>query len=908
MFLSTAYLTSLATLVLIIYVINPPVKDAIQGAYFVGIFMCGIIFGGGALIFQDITEGLGCLLGGFALSMWFLTLKSGGLVTSTAGKAIFIAAFCITSWSLSFSHYTRTLDLIGSTSFAGSTALVLGIDCFSRAGLKEFWIYIWHLNGNIFPLDTSTYPITKGICVETVVIMLATIIGVISQVRLWRVVRKREKAREAVRAEDERRRDAVEEALGRHLERQNDKDRSEWERRYGDRLNAKRNTILWSEAQSEKTFIGTSITELEPSQHTESSDSLEMTYMALTGQSPALCASKSKRQSNFTVQAIAEVEEDQHDPSDLKPDNQESILTEQPYKSSNLDLAFSTPSMSESTGVSSGGDHIGETASPSLRPQTRKPSAESTEARLHLESNGNQQEKTRMQPSTDQELLHSLKLVLSKSPAEGENVSDPFDESKEALVKPSENRAVHSCASSIAATFDEENEELELPTSDSERDMQRESRPPQIVISPVYFMKLEDQLKAGFPEPPSPTGLSEWFEDDPEAISRPPTNKEHGIPDLNYGLDRVMHNDGKAKDDIKVNVGEGQTFGAEGLTKGALESVPNQMSDVVLSYRTNEWAKHIATADAPIFEEPDSIIAEDKELPTHLITPVLPISGERETETQMAAQPPKPPSPVVLTAPSEAGVKVNPDIQPIKKVLSRPMSSIESPLSTEKLSSCIPAETSILMSNRRSLTDPVQQVHVPKSTRRISNPLQRQSTLQGTTIDENTATNFTTTPHGPNRSSSRVTSRNSQQYIPGIATPDLIRSTSSGQHYPSAFKRQATPIYSQQSYGNPDTRPATAHTSTLYSSDIAAVRPKTRLHDYNNTHQPLQRNNTVDSNRRSALITDWRAQMAKKEQDKYMKTRKEEAWDQTMRTRGMIDAHREALKKMQSQANKRLTR
>ncbi|KAL9118950.1 MAG: hypothetical protein Q9187_004495, partial [Circinaria calcarea] len=129
--------------VLIIYVCNPPISDAVQGAYFAAAFFPGLFLGAGALVFRDITEGLGCLLGGFCLSMWLLVLKSGGIITSTAGKSIFIGVFCLASFAFSFSHYTRSYGIIGSTSFAGATAIVLGIDCFSRAGLKEFWLYIW---------------------------------------------------------------------------------------------------------------------------------------------------------------------------------------------------------------------------------------------------------------------------------------------------------------------------------------------------------------------------------------------------------------------------------------------------------------------------------------------------------------------------------------------------------------------------------------------------------------------------------------------------------------------------------------------------------------------------------------------------------------------------------------------
>lgn len=95
------------------------------------------------MIFTDVTEGLGCLLGGYCLAMWFLVLTPGGLIKSTAGKAIFIACFTLGAFGFYVSHWTRAYGLIGAVSFAGATVIVLGIDCFSRAGLKEFWLYIW---------------------------------------------------------------------------------------------------------------------------------------------------------------------------------------------------------------------------------------------------------------------------------------------------------------------------------------------------------------------------------------------------------------------------------------------------------------------------------------------------------------------------------------------------------------------------------------------------------------------------------------------------------------------------------------------------------------------------------------------------------------------------------------------
>lgn len=143
--MSVAFLSGLAVTVLIIYLMHPPVSDGVQGGFFVAVVVTAGLFGALSLIFPEVTEGLGCLLGGFCLSMWFLVLKPDGLIGSQGGRAIFIGAMSLIAFSFSFSHYTRQYALIVCMSFAGATATILGIDCFSRAGLKEFWLYLWSM-------------------------------------------------------------------------------------------------------------------------------------------------------------------------------------------------------------------------------------------------------------------------------------------------------------------------------------------------------------------------------------------------------------------------------------------------------------------------------------------------------------------------------------------------------------------------------------------------------------------------------------------------------------------------------------------------------------------------------------------------------------------------------------------
>lgn len=141
---SAAFGAALAVIVLIEYLMNPPVTDAVQGAFLVVAVVTSLLIGSLAkLVFADMTQGLGCLLGGFCIAMWFLVLKPGGLIPQKAARGIFIACLIAACYGLSFIRYTRLHSLIVCISFAGATATVLGIDCFSRAGLKEFWLYLW---------------------------------------------------------------------------------------------------------------------------------------------------------------------------------------------------------------------------------------------------------------------------------------------------------------------------------------------------------------------------------------------------------------------------------------------------------------------------------------------------------------------------------------------------------------------------------------------------------------------------------------------------------------------------------------------------------------------------------------------------------------------------------------------
>ncbi|KAF8443511.1 hypothetical protein BGX38DRAFT_751682 [Terfezia claveryi] len=232
-FLSVAYLCSLGVTVLIVYVMNPPVKDAIQGAYVVAATITGLFFGAIAVIFPEVTEKLGCLLGGFCLSMWFLVLKPGGLIINTYGKLIMIAVFSLVVFGLAFHRVTKPYALISACAFSGATSVVLGIDCFSRAGLKEFWLYIWDLNSSMFPLNTDTYPHTRGMRVEIAIILLITVFGIMSQMKLWKILKERRDQKRAQKLKEQEDVEKLNEDVGRRVEEEDRRARAEWEKIYG---------------------------------------------------------------------------------------------------------------------------------------------------------------------------------------------------------------------------------------------------------------------------------------------------------------------------------------------------------------------------------------------------------------------------------------------------------------------------------------------------------------------------------------------------------------------------------------------------------------------------------------------------------------------------------------------------
>ncbi|KAL7789941.1 hypothetical protein V8C37DRAFT_192693 [Trichoderma ceciliae] len=682
-FFSTAYLTALGITVLIVYIMNLPVSDAIQGAYVVAVTLSGCALGAASLIFKELTEGLGCALGGFCLSMWFLCLAPGGLLHDTLGRAIFISCFSVVGFGFYFSRYTRDWAMIILMSFGGSTVIVLGIDCYSRAGLKEFWAYVWNLNNNLFPLGANTYPITRGIRVEIAAVIIICLVGIISQIKLWKIVReKREKKAQSL-AEDQRCMEQEEENVGRNIEEQTARERVEWEKVYGGRtLNNCNGTVShYSEGTdgssnskgppggcSESVYTDSKIDGIEMADLSDSSvaparvDGLISSEMAQEGKVMVRVAAdeivvetpngSEGEVANEKIDAVSEPDavsagNDKSGPqTDVAKEKQISQASSAPRRSSRqrnitpapeiVPLPFKVPTEQDSISV---GDRSSvatfaddEAIVPAINP------------RDSLVKRVSQNSVTLLRSLSQQ----GLKNVTSDRRLES-------GESSEELVEP-EATAHDDDGSSLAATVD-----YESMSDDYEHDsiVSTDNRKSIEITAELGRVEKDQELKQTESDTTAESDVDKLKDDKSQEAAKQSTqtgpNEEHDDINLEPSEKHDDHELDKGGSEVKAgnaiedketlvpheqepaatasSVAGGKLPESTEKTKSASSAtsnlinltkdrLPKSLSKVALSYRTNEWAKHLGHADTP---EPDTIHIEPyvsgkevKEVPRHV--------------------------------------------------------------------------------------------------------------------------------------------------------------------------------------------------------------------------------------------------------------------------------------------------
>lgn len=649
-FFSTAYLTSLGITVLVVYLMNVPVSLAIQGAYVVAVVLSGCVLGAASLIFKELTEGLGCALGGFSFSMWLLCLAPGGLLHDTLGRAIFISCLSVGGFALSFSSYTRDWAMIILMSFGGATVIVLGIDCFSRAGLKEFWAYIWNLNGNLFPLGANTYPITRGIRVEIAVIVIICIVGIVCQMRLWRIVRDRRNTKALKLAEDQRCLQQEEENVGRHIGQQTARERVAWEKVYGGRFIPDSNGMSTASHYSYGTDSASNSKRQQrvhsESVYTESkTDGIEMTELSdssvgQAGTDGLISVERAKEGKIMVRVAADEVVETPNDREGETTEEQIDAMSEvvdsgrsgssgdrriSPQRQRNVTpapevvpLPFKTPteddlkSIGDRSSVATFADDEPYASAAPIRNSLVKRVSQSSATLLRSLS---QQRKKNSSPERQLETGESTEDLVE--PAESvhddsrsslaatvdyESLSD-YQNEHDSIIDDDARKSIEITAELGDAEATQSPDEVELETAAADDVEKSEGIEPQAMSKETPGGEaLEMEL-----EPNEKRDEDELDKEDLGAKAENAAGEEEtsATHEQEHTATAGSTTEGKLPESTeKTKSDSSATSVPVNLTKDRL---PTSMSRAALSYRTNEWAKHLGHADTP---EPDAIHIE----------------------------------------------------------------------------------------------------------------------------------------------------------------------------------------------------------------------------------------------------------------------------------------------------------
>ena len=449
---------------------------------------------------------------------------------------------------------------------------------------------------------------TKNIKAELAGIVIIAVLGVVSQLRVWKLVKEHRDKSAAQQLEKQQDQDREEEALGRQIEDSFQRERAQWEAAYGDK-NAQESSIA-SSIMSPK--HSTSIREKE----VLATDSFELVDMHKSG------ITKSAH-SNTPAGTTVTV-------SVLEDDIQQ------------IDAQGNPVTCTRAESVTAGGDHKVLPATPesnvtkrsSLRPSSVPPPPAIVPLPFkvpeELDTETDERDNASVSAVAEAEDVSvSGKRPMSKRISDmsklyrsaSKRSSRRNSGSQEDLIIP---HVEDDRASSIAATFDDEHDDVSL----------RQLSPPHSPIGTEHdraFFKSpaenasydEKHASADIETKESTSGAHEAVTDAPaRPVIRQSLTSSTDPKPIETTMKRLPRRDSPSRTDTLDSSAQETSDGDlskmssekalsqssqtenEILHPGSLkESAFPRFSKVALSYRTNEWAKHLEAADQPELDD-----------------------------------------------------------------------------------------------------------------------------------------------------------------------------------------------------------------------------------------------------------------------------------------------------------------
>lgn len=209
--------------------INPPSKT-LRGMFVLATTIAGFAGGAIAIFFWKAARyGIGAW-GGFAFALWIQSFNHGGIIKPIGFRWIFYIGSGVVGFALCTIPKIHYHILLISTAFVGATSFMLGVDCFTTAGMKEF--YIWNLGfPSLFPKFVNNgiqFPVSQQMQIELGLTGAVALMGIAVQLRVLKVLQK--KLREIAEEEKKRDEEAETQAAGRFDEIRREQD--EWEKEH----------------------------------------------------------------------------------------------------------------------------------------------------------------------------------------------------------------------------------------------------------------------------------------------------------------------------------------------------------------------------------------------------------------------------------------------------------------------------------------------------------------------------------------------------------------------------------------------------------------------------------------------------------------------------------------------------
>lgn len=762
------------------------------------------------------------------------------------------------------------------------------------------------MNDNVFPLNTDTYPVTKNIKAELAGIVIIAVLGVVSQLRVWKLVEEHREKSAAQQLEKQQDKEREEEALGRQIEDSFQRERAQWEASYGDK------SVQESSASSsiQSPTHSTSVREKE----VFAVDSLELVNMQKSGvvRSP---------NSDFTADSTVTVGVLGDDIQQI--DAQGNAITDNKANSVNGSIGDqkdlpATPEAALTETFAKGASLRPSSVPPppAVVPLPFKVPEEDAESEISDNSSVSAvAESENVSLSGRRPLSKHISNMSNLRQASAKRTSRAISESQEDLINVP--HVEDDRASSIAATLDDELDDVSLrqlspPQSPigTEHDVTRvgspiasfeENAPVNELVAPAPRVEAKESAQTAekaTTDAPTPSVIRQSLTSSTDPKPTDANAKRSPRRNSRFRADTLVssakgNSDGEqSKSSSEKALSQSSQTEHEPSYVGSLKesTLPPRFSKVALSYRTNEWAKHLETADLPELDEismpssPGTALDHSvAEAPAPVSDEIAgPIGGSHRMSKRMSTE-----------SSSKPGLSRSPSISQQSMIDQQPLSRSPSVLSPRVLSrsnsgtqlnALSPLPNNTLLGQRESMIR-------SRVTSHSFSPLPS----PGETLFEQDEQMDMTLAHRRQLLRQAPTSPLQQQQPPLVSPRRAPPSTAQKWQKKGWAGQGVAPGFDSHQPQRTPSSQSNRKREDLFADWRENIRDVT----------PPQTAAYVAEQQRAALMNERRQKEIERQQREAVQQQRASMMENMMRSGQMLDAHREAMRKMQANANKR---